>query len=211
MAELICKYCGKVCKNLNSLHTHERLCKKNPNRATSNFDAYNKSGHAPINQYIKAAQLGLPKPEVSDEVRKKLSKITTKNNLARSKEINDKISQTCLARSKNGTWHVSLAKNLHIDYYGIDLHGGWELAYAQYLDANNIEWQRCKDRFEYTFEGKIHYYTPDFYLVATDTYVEIKGYRTKKDLAKWSQFPADKKLIVLKQKDLQALGLEIKV
>lgn len=26
-----CKYCGKICKNPNSLRNHERLCKKNPN------------------------------------------------------------------------------------------------------------------------------------------------------------------------------------
>jgi len=209
--EFICKYCGKECKNSNSLHNHERLCKLNPNRDESSFVKYNKSGHAPANQYIKAAQLGLPKPELSDEARKKLSEATTRNNLARSKEFNEKISKTCLAKSKAGEWHVSLAKNLHTNYNGVDLHGSWELAYAQYLDANNIEWQRCKDRFEYIFEGKLHYYTPDFYLVTENAYVEIKGYRTKKDLAKWSQFPQDKKLVVLKQKDLQALGITIKV
>lgn len=27
----ICKYCGKECKNANSLRNHERLCKSNPN------------------------------------------------------------------------------------------------------------------------------------------------------------------------------------
>lgn len=28
----ICKFCGKICKNANSLRNHERLCKENPNR-----------------------------------------------------------------------------------------------------------------------------------------------------------------------------------
>ena len=55
------------------------------------------------NQYIKAAQLGLPKPEVSDEVRRKISISTTKHNLARTDEINKKISETILEKSKNGT------------------------------------------------------------------------------------------------------------
>lgn len=36
-----CKYCGKECKNLNSLHTHERLCKLNPNRQESPWVKYN--------------------------------------------------------------------------------------------------------------------------------------------------------------------------
>lgn len=34
---LVCKFCGKVCKNPNSLRNHERLCPKNPNHQTSNF------------------------------------------------------------------------------------------------------------------------------------------------------------------------------
>lgn len=38
----ICKYCGKQCKNKNSLAQHERLCKENPNRQISSFVAYNK-------------------------------------------------------------------------------------------------------------------------------------------------------------------------
>lgn len=32
MENYICKFCGKLCKNLNSLRNHERLCKLNPNR-----------------------------------------------------------------------------------------------------------------------------------------------------------------------------------
>lgn len=31
----ICQYCGKECKNANSLRNHERLCKQNPDRQTS--------------------------------------------------------------------------------------------------------------------------------------------------------------------------------
>ena len=32
MVELKCKFCGKPCKNPNSLRNHERLCPKNPDR-----------------------------------------------------------------------------------------------------------------------------------------------------------------------------------
>lgn len=32
MENYICKFCGKECKNPNSLRNHERLCKLNPNR-----------------------------------------------------------------------------------------------------------------------------------------------------------------------------------
>lgn len=204
--KFICQYCFKECKNLNSLKNHERLCKSNPNRIESSFVKYNKE-RDPINQYIKAKQLGLPKPELSVEARQKLSESATKNNLARTNEIKEKISKTCLEKVSNGEWHISLAKNLHFNYNGIDLHGSWEVIYAEYLDANNIAWVRCKDRFEYIFEDTTHYYTPDFYLIDSDTYVEIKGYKTKKDEAKWSQFPSSKTLKVLLEKDLRELGV----
>ena len=38
----ICKFCGKECKNKNSLAQHERRCKENPNRIESPFVKYNK-------------------------------------------------------------------------------------------------------------------------------------------------------------------------
>lgn len=36
----ICKFCGKVCKNANSLRNHERLCKENPNHQESYFKTH---------------------------------------------------------------------------------------------------------------------------------------------------------------------------
>lgn len=41
---LICQFCGKECKNRNSLCNHERLCRLNPNRQQNvGFDNFNKS------------------------------------------------------------------------------------------------------------------------------------------------------------------------
>lgn len=43
--DLFCQYCGKQCKNINSLRTHEVRCKKNPNRIPikhSNLNDFNK-------------------------------------------------------------------------------------------------------------------------------------------------------------------------
>lgn len=75
----ICKYCGKECKSKRSLTKHEQLCNLNPNKKVSNFSKYNeklKSGEIkPSNQYIRAKQLGLEKPELSEEAKKKLSAV----------------------------------------------------------------------------------------------------------------------------------------
>lgn len=90
----------------------------------------------------------------------------------------------------------------------VKVHGTWELAYVKYLEFNNIKWERPKTGFKYNFsklKRGYGYYTPDFYLVEEDMWVEIKGYETEKDQAKWSQFPF--KLKVLRCKELKELNL----
>ena len=118
-----------------------------------------------------------------------------------------KVSETIKKKVANNEWHTSLARHMHIDYNGVDLHGSWEVAYAKYLDANNIKWNRNKDSFPYIFNGKERRYTPDFYLIDTDEYIEIKGYKTEKDNAKWTQFPKEKKLIILMHAELKEMNI----
>lgn len=83
--------------------------------------------------------------------------------------------------------------------------GTWEYKYAVYLDTLGIQWRRNTKRFEYWYEGKLRKYIPDFYIVDSDGYIEIKGYTTEKDLAKWSQFPHT--LTVLGKIELKQLKL----
>ena len=78
--ECICKYCGRICKNDNSLRNHERLCKENRDRQilVSNFIKWNKYRRGKnlqksSNQYKKAKELGY-KITCSIETRRKLSK-----------------------------------------------------------------------------------------------------------------------------------------
>lgn len=80
------------------------------------------------------------------------------------------------------------------------LNGTWEYKYALWLDENNIDWRRNKKGFPYMFDGKRRKYYPDFHLLSENKYVEVKGYETEKDKAKWSQFP--EKLLVLKKIEL---------
>lgn len=211
--DLKCIYCGKECKNKNSLAQHECRCKHNPNAIivksnlgefiTEGHTAWNKgltketdirvlrNGEAVHNSYLSGKSKGL-KGESNPSCRP---------------EVREKISNTIMEKSKQGLWHTSLAKNMHIDYKGVDLHGRWELGYAKYLDLNNIKWERCKERFSYFFEDKERYYTPDFYLPETKTYVEVKGYSRAKDYAKWSQFPKNLNLLVIRRKELIELGV----
>jgi hypothetical protein len=197
----ICKYCGKECKNDNSLRNHERLCPKNENRVYKN----GMLGKKGSNQYIKAKELGLDTPEVSLETRQKLSKLATENNLKRTDEVLNKISNTITNKIKEGTWHNSTGKYYY--YKDIKFDSIWEVKYAEYCDNNSIKWERCVESFDYIFENKQKKYIPDFYLPETKEYVEIKGYVRKKDKHKWNCFPSDKVLKILFKTDLKNLGI----
>jgi predicted DNA-binding protein YlxM (UPF0122 family) len=86
------------------------------------------------------------------------------------------------------------------------LDGTWELKVAQYLDNHKYTWKRNTIRFEYiNLKGRLSHYTPDFFIEEIGGYLEIKGYETKLDRCKWSQFKEP--LTVWKRKDLKELGV----
>jgi hypothetical protein len=90
------------------------------------------------NHYIKALELGLEKPKVSDETKKKLSELRREANEKESIFSKEKRKNTIRQKVKDGTWHVSLARNLHKTFEGQDYHGTWELEYAKFLQANGV-------------------------------------------------------------------------
>jgi hypothetical protein len=213
-----CKFCSKILKNSNSRRNHERLCSLNPDRQYTPFQtdqqSVQKIRHASggCNQYTKAKRLGLPKPEISPETRQKYrdSRKQTSNQYwsdpANRKLKSEKMSLVVSRKMTEGTWHTrGHAKK--IAYKDIVFDSSWEVKYAQWLDANNTPWERCRENFEYIFEGSLKRYTPDFYLPSTDEYIEIKGFSTDKDIAKWTQFPSDRKLVILLGDDLKDLGI----
>lgn len=175
---LSCKFCDKSCKN-NSLRNHERMCGSNPLKQQS----WNTGKTGCENGHTKALKNGTKaKPPVfSEESRRKLSAAAIRSRLTRDFNLDiengKKISKTVNEKVAKGEWHTSLAKHMHINYNDVDLHGSWELKYAQHLDANSIRWIRCKETFEYVYSNKKRRYTPDFYLLETDEYIEIKGYK----------------------------------
>lgn len=59
-------------------------------------------------------------------------------------------------------------------YKGFQCDSSYELAYVIYCLDHNIQIERCKEYFEYEYQGKKHRYYPDF--VVNDEIVEIKGF-----------------------------------
>lgn len=210
--ETFCKFCRKQCKNANSQRNHSRLCKSNPNKQKTFLETNKEDSRIKNkkykNHYIKAKELGLPKPEISENTRQKMREVLSKTitpEIIKKRAL--KTSETITKKIQKGEWHTF--KNCpNYEYKGYILNGSWELKYAEYLDKNNIKWDRNDESFPYMYNNTIHKYTPDFHLLETDEYVEIKGYKTEKDEAKWSQFP--KKLIVLEKQDLLDLKINIK-
>lgn len=130
---------------------------------------------------------------------------STAKNRRHTPEEKKRLSETIMKKVQNGTWHLSFSKSRTHEYKGIKFHGLWEVKFAMNLDDKNVKWRRPTEKFQYIFEGKSRNYTPDFWIPELESYVEIKGYTTPKDEAKWSQFPL--KLIVLKGEDLVNLGI----
>lgn len=108
-----CMFCGKECKNDNSLRNHQRLCKLNPERQTTPFQDLEKQKEiAKIRSANKIYknQWANPDFKISDETRKKLSEATKRRNANESEETKAKRKATINKKVENGEWHVSLAK-----------------------------------------------------------------------------------------------------
>lgn len=165
----ICRFCGAEKKNGNSLRNHERLCKENPNRQKSALMLYNEGGHKGHNQYTKAKELGLPKPEMTKEQRKVISERMKVNNPSRREEVRKKLSDAA-KRNNFGGWHTSRS----FDYNGTKLDSSYEVKFAEDLDKNKIKWSRPKPLL-YRLNDEEHRYYPDFYLDDYGVYVDTKN------------------------------------
>lgn len=83
------------------------------------------------------------------------------------------------------------------------LQGTWEVKLADFLESKNLNWDKNRVGYKYSFEEKDHLYFPDFWLKDLDVYVEVKGYETEKDKSKWNQFPFQ--LFVVRKQEIQNL------
>jgi hypothetical protein len=207
--EYICRYCGRICKNDNSLRNHERLCKENPDRQilVSNFIKWNeyrkgKKLQNSSNQYIKAKETG-GIYVISDETRQKLSKAS--KGKYHTKESKEKISLRMKEVVKNNP-NYSYSKNKYFKkeiINGFRMDSSWESIFANYLNKNDIKWIKNKKPFRYIFENEEHSYYPDFYLEDFKLYVEIKGQETEKDKAKYKVVD---NLLVLRAKEINEIN-----
>lgn len=130
---LDCQFCGKACKNNNSLRNHERLCKMNPNRQFTPIDNFNNVGRTAWNA-------GLNK-FIDERVAQYSEKIRVANEAG---------------RCGPGTTKRGI-------YQGFVCDSRWELAFVIYCLDHDIPLSRYSGSgYDYVYENEVHTYYPDF-------------------------------------------------
>lgn len=141
---------------------------------------------------------------------------STKHNLTGrklSKEHREKLSESAKLNS-NGIIKCRFYK-VYNPYLNkeVSVQGTYELKYANYLNENNIKWDRGKYINLKYFHNEINRtYYPDFYLIECDEYIETKGYFFENDKIKMNAVikqNKDKTINILMKEDLIKLGINI--
>ena len=209
MQEYICQYCGKKCKNLNSLIQHEIRCKANPDKIDMSYIKPGHSkGHKGTNQFIKAKELGLEIPIVTNETREKLSNIWKgKHHTEESKKkLSESMKNAVIKYPDSYSSSNVNGRVKHYQYNGYILDGTWEVEVAKYLDSKNIKWEKPSKGFEYEWNNSSHIYFPDFYLPDYNYYIEVKGYQRERDIHKWNVVD---NLIIIKENEINEIRKNI--
>ncbi|MBQ8218451.1 MAG: hypothetical protein IJZ79_01615 [Bacilli bacterium] len=198
-----CKYCGKECKNRNSLAQHELRCPQNPNRLNCSYPghtAWNKGLTADIDNRVKKYSETLK--NYVKQAHSLGNKYSTGVAKTHDKEIirREKISNSMKNNPKAGGYRPGSGYGKQGWYKGIHCDSTYELVYVIYCLDHNINIKRCKRNYKYDFCGKIHTYYPDFEL-EDGTLIEIKGFMREKDYYKIASVN-DRKLNVLFYNDL---------
>ena len=174
--------CGKQFEKSQSLNVHFSHCLIHRNGKEETRDCLRQGTMVGWNDFSD---------DKMKEIRKKLSK-TYKNKIEKgeifypfqdkkhTKETLEKISLSYLNGDRKNHGYI------RVKYYEVfcpfhdkivKVQGTWELIYANYLNENNIRWTRnTKLRYRLFEDDYLHTYYPDFYLIDTDEYIEIKGY-----------------------------------
>jgi len=178
---MFCKYCNKEYNKSGALKNHECRCASNPDRK-------------------------LQRPKDMEAYRVKKSIVTKQyySNIENRKKHSQRMRQVVLQNPDSYSDKNVVGRSKHFTVDEVRYNSTWEYKVAQYLTENNISWIRKGIKpISYYWNDGWHLYFPDFYLTDYDKYVEVKGYETERDRAKWSQ--SDKPIIIIKQKEMDKI------
>lgn len=164
---LNCIYCGKLCKNKNSLAQHECRCKQNPNKIIISSIAWNKGLSKETDSRVQKNADSICKAWADG---KYTNAKWSHESHAHSYETKLKLREVAINRGLGGHTYIK-----SYEYNGIYFDSSWEIEVAKSLDDNNIKWIRPDRLFYKDNENKKRYYFPDFYLVDYDVYLDPKN------------------------------------
>ena len=170
METLICKYCGKICKNKNSLAQHTIRCNSNPNKydkSRCGGGGWNKG----LNKNTDSRMAKVSQHVIDAWNSGRYNDVKWLNNShPHSSKTKQRLREVAIERGLGGYTY-----NKSYEYNGFYFDSTWEVIVAKSLDENNIRWIRPKRLFYKDDENKTRYYYPDFYLVDYDIYLDPKN------------------------------------
>ena len=104
------------------------------------------------------------------------------------KKIDEEIIQDEIkwpARTGNAYKHTKTGYRKDID---LNVRSNWEANFVRVLNAYKIKFEFEPTVFSFPIKRGVKGYTPDFYLTATDEWVEMKGYLDSKSKTKIKRF-----------------------
>jgi len=168
---------------------------------SSNSGRFEK-GHTTWNKGIERSQS--VKNKISEKLLgTKLSKETKQKMALINKGMkNHKKDCSCaFCKAMRGEWLGNVFK-----YKNIKMRSSWEVAFARYLDAEELTWEYEKHSFTFK-NGKT--YIPDFYIKEHNKFIEIKSFcfRDSKEKTETFKEEFDVNYEVLRKNDLIKLGV----
>lgn len=175
-----CQHCSKEYTSKIGYSNHVRRCPSNPDRL---METLTQEGRQKLIQH----RVEMNNKQWSDpEFKKKHSEAMKRAVLANPESYSS---------SNRGR-----TKQIIVD--GIKLQGQWEVDFYLWAKAQGLDPKRPTEAFRYEWNG-LRWYHPDFYIKSLDLYVEVKGYETDRDRAKWLQFPKD--LCIIKEAEIKQI------
>jgi hypothetical protein len=190
-----CKYCDRETKSKNANTQHELRCKNNPNRIIVK-PSYGMLGKKGANQYTYGA-------EMSNETKEKIRAASEAQIWTDERRNNHRVAMQQAVLEHPESYNSSnrgRTKQVIVD--GIKLQGQWEVDFYLWAKESGLDPQRPTTAFKYIWNGE-RWYHPDFYIPSKNLYVEVKGYETDRDRAKWEQFPH--KLSIIKEREIKQI------
>ena len=177
-----CIHCSKEYTSKIGFSNHVRRCPKNPNRVHEGL---------------------------TDKGRERIRQSTINQNKKQWGDLNFRLrhKKAMLQAVRNNpdsytSSNRGRVKQIIID--GIKFQGQWEVDFYRWAKSQGLNPTRPTVAFKYFWQGE-RWYHPDFYIKSLNLYVEVKGYETERDRAKWSQFP--EKLCIIKEQEIKQIKI----